>query len=384
MNMGFRSNFDDEENTDPNLVTSPFVSTQPNLGTGGKGIPMPDLGLLNPLIQDSDITEIMVNELRNIAIEKRGQIVVTPVRFKSIDELNRIVRTLLDPSGKSISPENPMEMTTLPDGSRVHIVSPPVVEGGPCITIRRFPRRFMVDNLITNGTMDRRMAHFLEACVIGKQNIVISGGTGTGKTTLINSLIAKIPPHERLITIEDSAEIPQILPNQVKMMTRPSSNKDQEINATMLVHNALRMRPDRIIVGECRGHEALDMIQAMNTGHQGSMTTLHANTPRDALFRLETLMMSGTVELPLGAIRRQIANAVQLIVQIRRFQNGARKIVSIQEVTGMEVETILLQEIFTFEPKNDSDPNSDQGSFRFNVSSRIFDNLRAQGIKPLP
>jgi len=345
MNMGFRSNFDDEENTDPNLVTSPFVSTQPNLGTGGKGI---------------------------------------PIRFKSIDELNRIVRTLLDPSGKSISPENPMEMTTLPDGSRVHIVSPPVVEGGPCITIRRFPRRFMVDNLITNGTMDRRMAHFLEACVIGKQNIVISGGTGTGKTTLINSLIAKIPPHERLITIEDSAEIPQILPNQVKMMTRPSSNKDQEINATMLVHNALRMRPDRIIVGECRGHEALDMIQAMNTGHQGSMTTLHANTPRDALFRLETLMMSGTVELPLGAIRRQIANAVQLIVQIRRFQNGARKIVSIQEVTGMEGETILLQEIFTFEPKNDSDPNSDQGSFRFNVSSKIFDNLRAQGIKPLP
>jgi pilus assembly protein CpaF len=382
--MGFRTNFEDEKNTDPNLVSSPFVSTQPNAATTNKNFPMPDLGLLNPLIQDSSITEIMVNDLRNIAIEKLGQIVVTPVRFKSLEELYRVVRTLLDPAGKTVSPENPMETTSLPDGSRVHIVTPPIVEGGPCITIRRFPRRFEIVNLISNGTMDRRMAHFLEACVIGKQNIVISGGTGTGKTTLLNSLIAHIPPHERVITIEDSAEILQILPNQVKMMTRPSKIREENIDAKMLIQNSLRMRPDRILVGECRGAEALDMIQAMNTGHQGSFTTLHANSPRDALYRLETLMMSANKEIPIMATRRQLASAVQLIVQIKRFTNGSRRVISIQEITGMESETILLQEIFSYEAKNEADPNSESGSFRFNVSSKVFENLRSQGIKPLP
>ncbi len=382
--MGFRTNFEEEKNTDPNLVSSPFVSTQPNAASLTKNGPMPDLGLLNPLIQDSSVTEIMVNELRNIAIEKHGQIIVTPVRFKSLEELYRIVRTILDPIGKTVSPENPMETTSLPDGSRVHIVTPPIVEGGPCITIRRFPRRYEIENLIANGTFDRRMAHFLEACVIGKQNILISGGTGTGKTTLLNSLISRIPPHERVITIEDSAEIPLILPNQVKMMTRPSNVREENIDAKMLIQNSLRMRPDRIIIGECRGAETLDMIQAMNTGHQGSFTTLHANSPRDALYRIETLMMSAAQEMPLLAIRRQIANSIQVIIQIKRFTNGARRVVSIQELTGMESETILMQEIFSFESKNELDPNSEQGSFRFNVSSKIFDVLRAQGIKPLP
>jgi len=381
--MGFRG-FDQEEKTDSNTATSSSMQTQSNPAAVGKGVPLPDLGLLNPLLQDHEITEIMVNDLRNIAIEKRGQIVVTPVRFKSIDELNRIVRILLDSSGKQITPDQPLAMTTLPDGSRVHVAAPPVTEYGPCITIRRFPRRYSVENFIQNETMDQRMAYFLNACVVGKQNILISGGTGTGKTTLLNGLIALIPPHERVVTIEDTAEIPLILPNQVKMMTKPKSLGGEAIGARDLVSNALRMRPDRIIVGECRGPEAMDMIQAMNTGHQGSMTTIHANTARDALYRLETLMMSAGIDMPLGAIRRQIASAIQMIVQIRRFRSGARKVVSIQEVTGTEQDTLLLQEIFSFETTNPHDIQSDQGSFRFNVSAKVIENLKLQGIKALP
>ena len=274
--MGMRGNFDDDEKTDANAGGAPNGSTQPNPASLNKNVAMPDLGILNAILQDTEITEIMVNDLRNIAIEKRGQIVVTPIRFKSIDELNRVVRVLLEPTGKQISPESPLAMSTLPDGSRVHVAAPPVTEYGPCITIRRFPKRYSVENFIANGTLDVRMAHFLNACVIGKQNILISGGTGTGKTTFLNALISLIPPHERVITIEDTAEIPLILPNQVKMMTKPKSFGGDAINARDLVANALRMRPDRIIVGECRGPEGMDMIQAMNTGHQGSMTTIHA------------------------------------------------------------------------------------------------------------
>jgi pilus assembly protein CpaF len=382
--MGFRSNFKDEENTDPNVARSPFSNTQANAIAGAKSAAMPDLGLLNAILQDPDVTEIMVNDLRNIAIEKHGQIVVTPIRFKTIDELNRIVRIILDPSGKAITPESPIALTSLPDGSRVHIVAPPVVEYGPCITIRRFPKRFQIDNFIANGMMDRRMAHFLEACVIGKQNILISGGTGTGKTSLLNSLLLLVPPHERVITIEDSAEIPVVLPNQVKMMTRDSILPEERITANHLVANALRMRPDRIIVGECRGSEALDMIQAMNTGHQGSMTTIHANSARDALSRLETLVMSNRLELSLGATRRQIAGSIQLIVQLRRFNGGSRKIVSIQEITGIEENTILLQEVFAFELTNPNQLDSDEGTFRYHLSSKVAENLKSQGIRPLP
>ena len=380
--MGFR--IDEDEQTDANAGAFPSAATDPNPAASSRGIKLPDLGMLNTLLQDSDVTEIMVNDLRNIAIEKRGQIVVTPIRFKSMDELNRIVRILMEPTGKQISPENPLGTASLPDGSRVHVAAPPVTEFGPCITIRRFPKRYNLENLMKNETMDRRIAFFLNACVIGKQNILISGGTGTGKTTILNALLNMIPPHERVITIEDTAEIPLILPNQVKMMTKPKSLDSDSINARDLLSNALRMRPDRIIVGECRGPEAMDMIQAMNTGHQGSMTTIHANSPRDALFRLETLMMSAGIDLPLPAIRRQIASAIQLIVQIRRFKGGSRKIVSIQEVTGTEQDNLLLQEVFSFDLSNPLDTLSDQGTFRFNVSAKVVENLKAQGIKALP
>ena len=382
--MGFRIDIDEDEKTDANAGAFPSAATDPNSAATSKGIKLPDLGILNTVLQDPEVTEIMVNDLRNIAIEKRGQIVVTPIRFKSIEELNRVVRVLMEPTGKQITPENPLGMGSLPDGSRVHIAAPPVTEYGPCITIRRFPKRYSFNNLLQSGSMDQRIAHFLNACVIGKQNILISGGTGTGKTTFLNSLIALVPPHERIITIEDTAEIPLILPNQVKMMTKPKTLGSDVISARDLVANALRMRPDRIIVGECRGPEAMDMIQAMNTGHQGSMTTIHANSPRDALFRLETLMMTSGIELPLPAIRRQIANAIQLIVQIRRFKTGPRKIVSIQEVTGTEQDTLLLQEVFSFDSSNPMDPHSDQGSFRFNVSAKVIENLKSQGIRALP
>jgi pilus assembly protein CpaF len=382
--MGFRIDVDEEEKTDANAGAFPSAATDPNSAATSKGIKLPDLGILNTVLQDPEVTEIMVNDLRNIAIEKRGQIVVTPIRFKSIDELNRVVRVLMEPTGKQITPENPLGMGSLPDGSRVHIAAPPVTDYGPCITIRRFPKRYSFNNLLQTGSMDQRIAHFLNACVIGKQNILISGGTGTGKTTFLNSLIALVPPHERIITIEDTAEIPLILPNQVKMMTKPKTLGSDVISARDLVANALRMRPDRIIVGECRGPEAMDMIQAMNTGHQGSMTTIHANSPRDALFRLETLMMSSGIELPLPAIRRQIANAIQLIVQIRRFKTGSRKIISIQEVTGTEQDNLLLQEVFSFDSSNPMDPHSDQGSFRFNVSAKVIENLKSQGIRALP
>ncbi|MBC7398141.1 MAG: CpaF family protein, partial [Bdellovibrionales bacterium] len=372
----------DDEKTDSGMGAFPPLSTQSNALSNNR--PVPDFGLLNSVLQDAEVTEIMVNDLRNIAIEKRGQIIVTPIRFKTLYELNRVVSLLLEPSGKVLSADQPFAVSSLPDGSRVHVAGPPVTEFGPCITIRRFPKRYSIENFVTNGTLDARMAHFLSACVAGRQNILISGGTGTGKTTILNSLIALIPPHERVITIEDTAEIPLILPNQVKMMTRAKSAGTEAITARDLVANSLRMRPDRIIVGECRGSEAMDMIQAMNTGHQGSMTTIHANSPRDALFRLETLMMTSGLDLPLGAIRRQIASAVQLIVQIRRFRSGARKIISIQEVTGTEQDTLLLQEVFLFESTQAGDSHSDLGNFRFNVSAKVIEALKMQGIKALP
>jgi len=386
--MGFRVPNNDKDATDAtaDAILDPVTEerTDPNPDGARPRAQMPDLGILNGALSDPEITEIMVNDLRNIAIEKRGQIIVTPIRFKSLEELDRVVQTLVGPSGKQISYDSPLCVTSLPDGSRVHIAAPPITDYGPCITIRRFPKRYSVANLLKLQSLDTRMAHFLNACVLGKQNILISGGTGTGKTTVLNALLSLIPHHERVVTIEDTAEIPYLLPNQVRMMTKAKTHGTEGISARELVSNALRMRPDRIIVGECRGPEALDMIQAMNTGHRGSMTTIHANSPRDALFRLETLMMSSGLEIPLPAIRRQIASALQLIVQIRRFKSGSRKIVSIQEVTGTEQDTLLLQEVFSFESRNPSDSQSDVGSFRFNVSSTVIEDLKSQGIKALP
>ena len=347
-----------EEPTDPGIISaqsrqkpaSSMANPAVNPATPKAPIRMPDLGPLDTFMKDPTVTEIMVNDIRNVMIEKDGKLSFSGFSYQSIDDLNRLSRAILDFTGRILTPDHPYVDTMLPDGSRVNIVGPPLTVGGPCLTIRKFPaKRLSVDDLIASETMDRRIAYFLNVCVVGRLNILISGGTGTGKTTLLNALAAFIPKGERLITIEDTPELAITHFNSVKLQTKPQSPTLPAINARELVANALRMRPDRIIVGECRKAEAFDMLQAMNTGHAGSMTTVHANSPRDALSRLETLCMMAGVELPLIAVRKQIASALDLIVQIKRFRNGKRHVVAISEVTGMEGETITLQDIFTFE-----------------------------------
>jgi pilus assembly protein CpaF len=380
--MGIRIPRAPEEKTEANTASIAFDHTDPNPNGARPPASLPDLGILNGALSDPEVTEIMVNDLRNIAIEKRGQIIVTPIRFKSLDELDRVVQILALSSGKRISPENPLCVTTLPDGSRVHIAAPPVTDYGPCITIRRFPKHMNLSQLLQSKMLDVRMAQFLSACIQGRQNILISGGTASGKTTLLNALLPLVPPHERVITIEDSSEIPYVLPNQVKLTASIGADSaESAIPLRELIPHALRMRPDRVILGECRGTEALDFIQAMNSGHRGSMMTIHANSPREALLRLETLLMSSGTELPLPAIRRHISGALDLILQIRRFPSGVRKLVSIQEVTGSDPDTLVLHEVFSFEPKNPLEPQSDEGTFRFNAPSSIADRLTAQGIR---
>jgi Flp pilus assembly CpaF family ATPase len=313
---------------------------------------MPEMGILSPFMKDPEVTEIMVNDLRNIMIEKNGQVFQSPQHFTTIEELQRLTRAILDITGRILSPDSPYVDTMLPDGSRVNIVTQPLTQLGPCLTIRKFPsRRYTLEDLIQSGLMDKRMAYFLQACTIGRLNLIISGGTGSGKTTLLNALAMTIPKIERIVTIEDTPELilPQV--NSVKLQTKPQMPASPPVTARDLVANSLRMRPDRIILGECRRGEAFDMLQAMNTGHAGSMTTIHANSPRDALSRLETLCMMSGVELPVVAIRRQIAEAVDVVVQTKRFRDGKRRVIAISEVTGIEGgEMITTQEIFTASP----------------------------------
>jgi pilus assembly protein CpaF len=332
---------DDEEKTDPNLripVTPPAPPVK-----------MPQMGLLDALMNDSGITEIMVNDTRNIMIERDGRLGISGARIESVDELNRVTRNILDMTGRILSPEQPYVDVMLPDGSRVNIIGPPLTLHGPCLTIRKFPTQSLsLDDLMKNGSLDRKMAYFLNLAVIGKLNILISGGTGSGKSTLLNALIRFIPKQERLIVIEDTPELHLSQPNSVRLQTKPQTPAALPIPARELVANSLRMRPDRIIVGECRRGEAFDMIQAMNTGHEGSMTTLHANSPRDALARLETLSLMGAPELPLSAIKRQIASTIDLIIQLKRMRDGTRRVTQIAELTGMEGETHTLQDLYTF------------------------------------
>jgi pilus assembly protein CpaF len=279
-----------------------------------------------------------------------------------------------------LSPDHPYVDVALPDGSRANIVGPPLTVAGPSITIRKFPKRFTPEDLMARGTFNQRMGYFLNACVVGRMNILVAGGTGSGKTTIMNALIALIPENERLVTIEDTPELLLHHANSVRMQTRPQTPTLPPITATHLVANALRMRPDRILVGECRRTEAMDMLQAMNTGHNGSMTTIHANTPRDALSRLETLCMMTESNLPLKAIRQQIANAVDLIVQVNRFRSGHRRITSICEVTGVEGDMITTQDVFSFESDR-TDPTGAKGAFKSSgLVPMLIERLRAQGI----
>ena len=311
------------------------------------------LGPIQILVDDPTVSEIMVNGPEQIWVERSGKLVETDSKFRNNDHVMEIINRIVEPLGRRIDVSSPMVDARLPDGSRVNAIIPPCSLLGPVITIRKFSKNpLTVEQLVGFGSFTAEMAEFLRACVDSKLNIVVSGGTGSGKTTLLNMLSSFIPDGERIVTIEDAAELKLNQRHVVPLESRPRDNEGNEpILIRDLVINALRMRPERIIIGECRGKEALDMLQAMNTGHDGSLTTLHANTPRDALSRLETMSMMAGLDLPVRVIREQIASAIDLIVQQTRLRDGKRKVTHITEVQGMEGDKIVLQDVFLFEEK---------------------------------
>jgi pilus assembly protein CpaF len=310
-----------------------------------------DYGPITALLNDDTISEVMVNGPNQIYIERKGQLIVSDVKFTSDAELIRVIREIAAFVGRRIDDESPMVDCRLPDGSRVNAIIPPLAIDGASLTIRKFARDpFTVQDLVSFGTLTAEAAGFLEACVRAHFNILVSGGTGSGKTTTLNVLSSFIPDNERVVTIEDAAELQLRQPHKVRLESRPARiDGTGRISIRDLVVNSLRMRPDRIVIGECRSGEALDMLQAMNTGHDGSLTTIHANSPRDTLSRLETLVLMSGVDLPQRAIREQIASAIHLIVQQSRIRDGSRRITNITEVVGREGDTITLQDVFLFE-----------------------------------
>lgn len=309
------------------------------------------LGPIEVLLKDPTVTEIMVNGPKKIFVERMGRLQLTDIQFHDDSHVMNIIERILSPIGRHIDESVPLVDARLEDGSRVNIIIPPLSLVGPCITIRKFATKALsVDNLITFGTLDRKMADFIKACIQARINILVSGGTGSGKTTTLNVLSSFIPENERIVTIEDAAELKLQQEHVVTLESRPANIEGNgEITIRDLVKNALRMRPDRIIVGEVRGGEALDMLQAMNTGHDGSLTTAHANNPRDALSRLETMVLMAGFEMPIRAIREQVSSAIELILQQSRLKDGSRKITYITEVQHMEGDVITTQDLFRFE-----------------------------------
>jgi len=307
-------------------------------------------GPVEPLLRDADITEIMVNGFDKIYVERFGMIEPTSVRFESNAHLLRVIDRIVSPIGRRVDETSPMVDARLPNGYRVNATIPPLSMDGPILTIRKFATRpFTVDDLVSNYTISDSLANFVKCCVEGRINLVVSGGTGTGKTTFLNVLSSFIPQSERVITIEDTAELQLRQEHVVRLEKRPPNIEGKgEITIRQLVINALRMRPDRIVVGECRGGEALDMLQAMNTGHDGSMTTIHSNSPRDALRRIETMVLMAGMDLPLKAIREQLASSVELVIHMSRIKDGSRKVVQVSEVQGMESDTIVMQDVFVY------------------------------------
>jgi pilus assembly protein CpaF len=307
-------------------------------------------GPIEPFLNDPEITEIMVNGFKKVFIERFGLIESTSVKFENDAHLMRVIDRIVSPIGRRVDETSPMVDARLPNGYRVNATIPPLSMTGPVLTIRKFATEpFTVQDLVANGTLNVALASFLQNCVEARVNLVVSGGTGTGKTTFLNVLSSFIPSGERVITIEDTAELQLRQEHVVRLEKRPPNIEGKgEITIRQLVINALRMRPDRIVVGECRGGEALDMLQAMNTGHDGSMTTVHSNGPRDALRRIETMVLMAGMELPLKAIREQVANSIELIVHLERLKDGSRKIVKVSEVQGMEGDTIVMQDLFVF------------------------------------
>jgi len=309
------------------------------------------LGPLEPLLSEPTISDILVNNYHSVYIERFGRLELTPVRFKDNDHLMKIIDRIVSRVGRRIDESSPMVDARLADGSRVNAIIPPLAIDGASISIRRFSEdKMKLDDLVEKGALTLQMAEFLKSASKAKQNILISGGTGSGKTTMLNAMSNFIPADERIVTIEDSAELQMQLPHVVRLETRPANIEGKgEVSLRDLVKNSLRMRPDRIVIGEVRGGEAFDMLQAMNTGHDGSLTTVHANKPRDALARAENMVSMAGFELPTAAVRKQIASAINIIVQLNRLEDGSRRVISIQEVAGMEGDIITLSEIFKFD-----------------------------------
>ena len=328
------------------------------------------LGPLRPLLEDDTLTEIMVNGPNLVYVERNGRLEETSVRFADVDELLAVIRGIVEAVGRRIDVHHPICDARLSDGSRVAVSIPPVALNGPLLTIRKFSKDpLRIEDLVRLGTLDENTAELLRAAVLARCNIIVSGGTGSGKTTLLNVLSGFIPSSERIVTIEDAAELQLHQRHVCTLEARPGGDQDS-VTIRDLLHHSLRMRPDRIVVGECRGGEALDMLQAMNTGHDGSLTTIHANSPRDALSRLETLVLMAGVDLPLRAIRQQVAGALDVVVQLSRLRDGSRRVTSVTEVMRMEGDTVTMQELVRFE---------EHGS---NAEGRIAGALVPCGVRP--
>ncbi|HMO57498.1 MAG TPA: CpaF family protein [Roseiflexaceae bacterium] len=329
-------------------------------------------GPLQELLNDTDVSEIMVNGPKRIYVERKGKITLSEVTFNDEPHVLRVIDRIVAPLGRRIDESSPMVDARLPDGSRVNAVIRPIALCGPTISIRKFKKDGVsIDDLIRFGSLTREMAEFLSACVRASLNVVVSGGTGSGKTTMLNALSSFIPDDERIITVENAAELQLRQDHVVPLESRPPNVEGKgEISIRDLVINCLRMRPERIVVGECRGGEALEMLQAMNTGHDGSMTTLHANTPRDAIARIETMCLMAGMDLPVRAIREQIASAVNLIVQLGRLKDGSRKTLYITEVQGMEGDVVVLSDIFVFEQQG------------LDERGKVIGQLKPTGIRP--
>ncbi len=342
------------------------------------------LGPIEELLADPEISEIMVNGPFSIYIEKRGKIEKSKVCFRDNEHVLNVIDRIVAPIGRRIDESNPMVDARLLDGSRVNAIIPPISLIGPVITIRKFSKhKLSISDLIGYGSLSFKMSAFLEACVKGKLNIIVSGGTGSGKTTLLNILSAYIPDNERIVTIEDAAELQLRQQHVITLESRPSNLEGKgQIAIRDLVRNSLRMRPDRIIVGEVRGGETLDMLQAMNTGHDGSLTTAHANSPRDAISRIETMVLMAGLELPIKAIREQINSAIDIIVQQTRLRDGTRKITAICEIVGMEGDIITTQNIFTFDTDGSMDSeNKFKGKFNATgIIPKCIEKIRINGV----
>ena len=342
------------------------------------------LGPLEPLLADDTITEVMCNAYNKVYIERGGRLIKTPVRFRDDAHLLKIIDKIATAVGRRIDESSPMVDARLKDGSRVNAIIPPLALDGPSLTIRKFSKDpLQVDDLIRFGSINRAVAYVMRGVVAARLNVIISGGTGSGKTTMLNVFSSFIPSTERIVTVEDSAELQMQQEHVVRLETRPPNIEGRgEVTMRDLVKNCLRMRPDRIVVGECRSGEAVDMMQAMSTGHDGSLTTVHANNPRDCVARMETLVAMGGLEISEKAIRRQIANAIDVIVQVARLTDGTRKMVSFSEITGMEGDTVTLQEIFQFKQTGVDHRGNVVGHFgATGIRPKFTDKLKAHGYE---